>query len=188
MKLKEAASLTGALLVRKGAAVPIQLVSQAMADEQGRALPRQVLSQTLTDEQGHSLPPQLVSRALRPLALVRSSMQRPAQTLTVVPGQPPDANLTVVTGGGGGIGGGNDRAKLSLRVDRRRHLRVKVAAAHLRVRIQDILTAALDSYLSRVTPDLSGGKCECLTPADSARTDSSAPSSKPSADAGPKAG
>ncbi len=41
------------------------------------------------------------------------------------------------------------RVKLSLRLDRERHTRLRLFAAHTERHLQDILTAALDEYLDR---------------------------------------
>lgn len=53
------------------------------------------------------------------------------------------------------------RAKLSVRLDPDRHLRLKLAAAHLRRSSQAIMLDALDAYLSSVTPALDRA-CPCL--------------------------
>ena len=55
-----------------------------------------------------------------------------------------------------------DRIKLSLRLDRNAHLRLKLAAAHLRLSSQAILATALDEFLSRAAPEIMGGDCACL--------------------------
>lgn len=68
------------------------------------------------------------------------------------------------------------RVKLSLRLDAERHLRIKLAAAHLRRSAQNILTEALDHYLDDICPSLSGGECRCL--ADG--TEPSEPTAEPS--------
>ena len=49
-----------------------------------------------------------------------------------------------------------DRRRLTLRLDPERHMRLKLAAAHLDLSLQDILIAALDAYLAREAP------CACL--------------------------
>ena len=55
-----------------------------------------------------------------------------------------------------------DRRRITLRLDHKRHVRLKLAAAHLEASIQDIMTAALDAHLARVAPDIEGGFCACL--------------------------
>lgn len=53
-------------------------------------------------------------------------------------------------------------AKLTLRLDRERHLRLKLVGAHSRRSVQEILTSALDEYLDRVVPEAFNGRCACL--------------------------
>jgi hypothetical protein len=53
------------------------------------------------------------------------------------------------------------RIKLSFRLDQDRHLRLKLAAAHTDRHIQDILTAALDRYLTDLAPAVKSGGCTC---------------------------
>jgi len=54
------------------------------------------------------------------------------------------------------------RIKLSLRLTDQQHLRLKLAAAHLRQSSQTILMAALEDYLARKAPEIGGGDCACL--------------------------
>lgn len=54
------------------------------------------------------------------------------------------------------------RARVTLRLNADRHLKLKLAAAHSRKSIQAIVTAALDRYLDQTAPDLCGGACSCL--------------------------
>ena len=58
--------------------------------------------------------------------------------------------------------GDSGRVKLSLRLGAERHLRLRLAAAHLRKSLQDVLTHALDAYLDRVAPVVARGHCDCL--------------------------
>ncbi len=55
-----------------------------------------------------------------------------------------------------------DRARVTLRLDATRHLRLKLAAAHLQQSLQDVLTDALDGHLDRVVPGLLGESCACF--------------------------
>jgi hypothetical protein len=48
------------------------------------------------------------------------------------------------------------RRRLTLRLEHDRHLRLKLAAAHLGLSLQDVILAALDDHLPRVAP------CVCL--------------------------
>jgi hypothetical protein len=49
-----------------------------------------------------------------------------------------------------------ERRRLTLRLDPDRHLRLKLAAAHLGLSLQDVIVAALDDHLTRAAP------CPCL--------------------------
>ncbi len=54
------------------------------------------------------------------------------------------------------------KAKLSLRLEPVRHLRLKLAVAHLNRSAQQILIAALDRYLDEATPAVHDGGCACF--------------------------
>lgn len=58
-------------------------------------------------------------------------------------------------------GGQGKRAKLSVRLDPDRHLRLKLAAAHLRRSSQTIMIEALDAFLADMAPALATD-CACL--------------------------
>ena len=107
------ASLTSALLVRKGAAVPAGYSALAAAARAGR------------------------TRPLDP-AGVASPKRRRSERL-------PDL-----------------RTRISLRLDPERHLKLKLSAAHLHRNLQDVLIAALDSYLDQIGPTVKEGTCACL--------------------------
>ncbi len=51
---------------------------------------------------------------------------------------------------------------LSLRINSVRHLRLRLAAAHLGRSGNSLVVAALDHYLDHVLPTLLEGKCPCL--------------------------
>ena len=46
------------------------------------------------------------------------------------------------------------RKKLSLRLDRVRHFRLKLVAYHLGISAQEFLTRALESYIEQVAPEM----------------------------------
>ena len=54
------------------------------------------------------------------------------------------------------------RAKLTMRLDRERHFRLKLVAAHLKRSSQEVLTQALDAYLDQLAPAMMNGGCACL--------------------------
>ena len=55
------------------------------------------------------------------------------------------------------------RARVSVRLDRDRHLKLKLAAAHLQGSLQAIITDALDQYLDQIGPEVLQGDCNCLS-------------------------
>ena len=61
------------------------------------------------------------------------------------------------------------RVRVSLRVDRERHLRLRLMAAHTRRTIQETLLAALDAHLADHGSDILGGHCACLVEGDDRR-------------------
>lgn len=119
----EAASLTSALLVRKGRAVPAGYVSVAQAVRGDRAedIARPAPAPRLEASEAPAKP-----RAAR----------RPRKR--------------------------DPRARISLRLDDERHLRLKLTAAHLHKKLQDIVIAALDGYLEQIGPAVMNGNCACL--------------------------
>jgi hypothetical protein len=73
-------------------------------------------------------------------------------------------------GGGGGHGKDNGKTRLSLRLSSVRHLRVRLAAAHLGQSTNAIIVAGLDYYLDHVLPTLLEGRCACLERGESCAT------------------
>lgn len=122
MNAPEAASLTSALLVRKGAAVPAGYVSLA-AVVRGVRAPE-------TEESGVAALTD-VSEASPPRPRRRRSAADP-------------------------------RVRISLRLDDERHLKLKLTAAHLHKKLQDVVIAALDGYLDQIGPAVMNGSCACL--------------------------
>jgi hypothetical protein len=120
MNAPEAASLTSALLVRKGAAVPAGYVSLAAAVRGVRA-------------------PEAAEAAVTPIAEAGRAA-RPRRRRSAA----------------------DPRARISLRLDDERHLKLKLTAAHLHKKLQDVVIAALDGYLDQVGPAVMNGNCACL--------------------------
>jgi hypothetical protein len=54
------------------------------------------------------------------------------------------------------------RARVSLRLDPHRHLRLKLLSAHNRTSLQETLIAALDAYLGDEAQSVNSGNCDCL--------------------------
>jgi len=111
------ASLTSALLVRKGAAVPAGYAALAAAARAGRTL--------------------RPADAKAPGAAASLKRRRNERL--------PDL-----------------RTRISLRLDPDRYLKLKLSSAHLHQNLQEVLIAALDSYLERMGPTVKNGACACL--------------------------
>lgn len=56
----------------------------------------------------------------------------------------------------------SERTRVSVRLDRDRHLKLKLTAAHLRNSLQDIITDALDRYLEQIGSEILPNDCACL--------------------------
>jgi hypothetical protein len=52
---------------------------------------------------------------------------------------------------------------MTFRLDEARHLRLRLAAAHLQRSRQDVLTEALDRFLDQISPEILSNNCVCLT-------------------------
>jgi hypothetical protein len=58
---------------------------------------------------------------------------------------------------------GNDGiTRVSLRINSARHLRLRLAAAHLGLSNHGMMVAAIDHYLDNVLPTLMAGRCACV--------------------------
>lgn len=66
-------------------------------------------------------------------------------------------------------------ARLTLRLDEQRHLRLKLTAAHLQQSLQAVLSEALDRYLDQVSPEMLSTNCVCLAARVPPRADGSEP-------------
>ena len=132
MIIKKASPLTGSLLARKGTAMP-SFVTQIHPPME--ALPAAKATQ----------------RAF--VAANQSDEDSDAEACGACAG--PDLAR------GGNERDHRGRVKLSFRLDADRHLRLKLAAAHTDRHIQDILTTALDRYLSELAPAVKSSGCTC---------------------------
>ena len=54
-----------------------------------------------------------------------------------------------------------ERARLTLRLDPDRHLKIRIAAAHMNLKLQDIMIQALDRYLAEVKSANPDTPCNC---------------------------
>lgn len=184
MNMKAAASLTGSLLARKGAAYPASYsvptpspddaegtsdASAARAYNDPRVIasapPAPVMPTALSEpeqpiEQFQDDQPAHLSPAVDPAPAPEA---KKALDYTQVPMAEPAAatmpTATEVEAGGVGLPQTMDkmgRVRLSVRLDPDRYLRVKMASARTRWSAQDIVIAALDRYL-KGKPDTDTG-------------------------------
>jgi hypothetical protein len=165
MNMKAAASLTGSLLARKGAAYPAAYSAPSTSSDsdssdssQARAYndPRVIAS----------APPAPVAPAAMSAPAPQHGEQfqdgRPASIVKPEPVTPEPAPVSMTPPPAPAIGGVPDaaesvglpqtmdkmgRVRLSVRLDPDRYLRVKMASARTRWSAQDIVIAALDRYL-----------------------------------------
>lgn len=138
MSNRSAASLTGSLLVRKGAAAPSPFKFEAGKREaRTDAPPRRRFTPKLAPS-----PESLRADNDKPAkAAKRSGKPRPAPS--------------------GGEGSSEIR-RFTLRLSPDQHLRLRIASVHLGKSGQKLLLQALDEYLDRVAPELRDGNCACI--------------------------
>lgn len=75
---------------------------------------------------------------------------------------PPPATTYAAAAIGGPSSTAGRRARVSVRLDRERHLKLKLTAAHLQRTLQDVITDALDRYLEQLGPEVLRTDCACL--------------------------
>jgi hypothetical protein len=135
------APLTGTLLSSKGAAAPSNSVTSLMDDFAVEALaavqPRIRPTPSSHDNPGSGR---------------RTSAGVHQENVRAVTPPGPKENTAAT----------QERIKLSLRLSTAQHLRLKLAAAHLRVSSQVLLMTALDDYLAKAAPAIRDGECRCL--------------------------
>jgi hypothetical protein len=142
------APLTAALLANKGAAAPSRSVSSLLSSfaEEELAATHPVQAPRAKAE--------ATAAAARPVDQARQAARASGS------GGAPRKAATVPA---------KDRIKLSLRLTEEEHLRLKLAAAHMRESSQTILMMALEDYLKRLAPDVRSGDCACLMSAADGR-------------------
>ena len=114
-----------------------------------------VLSSALLARKGSALPTGYTPIRAQDVGAVRSANEYggkpqpgPTPALVAVGGPPPTES---------------GRARVSVRLDRERHLKLKLTAAHLQSSLQDIFTDALDRYLEQIGPEVLRNDCACLS-------------------------
>lgn len=89
-------------------------------------------------------------------------------------GGPPPITNSMAGGSGGSTSAGGERSRVSVRLDRERHLKLKLTAAHLDSSLQDVMTDALDRYLEQLGPEVLRNDCACLGMKDGGMTNGAA--------------
>ncbi len=129
-QVKAAASLSSSLLLLKGRTNPAALVDQILGEV--NAARAAGTPAELQRAEG----PQLT----RTYERVEANVVMPWRGPVAEPRRPVLENVS--------------RKKLSLRLDRVRHFRLKLVAFHLGISAQEFMTRALESYIEQVAPDM----------------------------------
>lgn len=142
MKQLKTASLSSSLLLLKGRTNPAALVDQILSELNANRVPAA---------------PAQVERG------TSSRLRERAEPAVVVPWQNSAAAVRRP------VLENVSRKKLSLRLDRVRHFRMKLVAYHLGISAQELMTRALESYIERVAPEMARTKplppAELMSPA-----------------------
>lgn len=147
--MKAAASLTGSLLARKGAAYPASYSAPSSAPTES--------SSVSTDSRAYNDPRVIASAPPAPPAPPATEAPQMQDGRFVEDLTPVGSHSSVASDAAESVdSGGADlpqamdkmgRVRLSVRLDPDRYLRVKMASARTRWSAQDIVIAALDRYL-----------------------------------------
>lgn len=128
MAMSQPAVLSGAMLARKGAAVPSGYTPMR---------PRDISS-------------------------AGSAAGNAARNASQNAGDPAPASGCMAAAVGGPPPAEGERTRVSVRLDRERHFKLKLTAAHLESSLQDVITDALDRYLEQLGPEVLRNDCACL--------------------------
>lgn len=166
---KEVAMLTSGLLARKGAAIPASL-GLAPFPSAGPAQPATPPQPAPTASLRATAPapasprieswPPLPFPGLR--AAPRPTPDAPAPEAKAKDAPPAASADTRMAEALDALPADGKLAKVSLRLDPARHLKLRLAAAHQRRSGQQILLAALDAYVEAIVPAVMDGDCACL--------------------------
>ncbi len=159
----KAASLTSALLARKGAASPVGGFALPPPAEPKASRPVAPGPVTLAFPVAPSEP--AIRKAKSGCASAvptpdRAASRAPALVASLQPCPDPAARMPGAAPPSTG-GEPSEQSKLTLRVDRDMHLRLKLLAAHLHRSAQDIMLEALDEHLERIGPQIASNACAC---------------------------
>ena len=131
----KAAPLSGSLLVRKGAAAPADL-------------------SLIPAARRHTARVQAMEPSLSPAGDPNASKTNGRRPKVEKTADDRSSRCVQATAG--------PTAKFTLRLDRERHLRLKLLAAHLHLSAQELLVEALDAYFDQRIPEAISNNCSCL--------------------------
>lgn len=139
--MKRMASLSGSLLSMKGRGSPAKLIDKLVSDLGGVAR---------APESGRwEAAEQMRNDYQRPLTAVPPRVAPAVSNTPVVVSLPAAGNNIDRR-----VASTSFRRKLSVRIDSSRHMKLKLAAIHLGMTAQELITRALDRYLESVPPEL----------------------------------
>jgi len=144
MSNRTAASLTGSLLVRKGAAAPSPLGRELGVD---------------APPPGRYVPAPERAQDARSMVALRVANDKPAMAPRM--NDKPHVAVAKTASAASGAEPPASR-RFTLRLSQDQHKQLRLASVHLGLSGQKMLLKALDEYLGRIAPELAGGNCACI--------------------------
>jgi len=117
-----------------------------------------VLSGAMLARKGAAVPSGYTPLRLRDVNTARGA----ARNATANAGDAVQASSCVAAAFGDTSATDGERSRVSVRLDRDRHFKLKLTAAHLESSLQDVITDALDRYLEQLGPEVLRIDCACL--------------------------
>jgi len=121
-----------------------------------------VLSSAMLARKGAAVPTGYTPMRPRDVDTARSAAGSAAGSANENVGHPPPVTNCAAAAIGGPSSTESGRTRVSVRLDRERHLKLKLTAAHLQSSLQDVITDALDRYLEQLGPEVLRNDCACL--------------------------
>ncbi|WP_321389274.1 hypothetical protein [Emcibacter sp.] len=165
MTMRKEARLTGSLLARKGRAIPSPSSPKFSAPainrfehiEQGNTA-------EVKPEAGKSESPlENTIGTVRKLAEIQGKKVSPTdEKTTSMASKIFGRRKKVDAGTKASKAAAGKRVAMTLRMNEEDHLKLRLYSAHTRMSCQEVLTEALDMYLSHQSEDMNAKKCSCL--------------------------
>ncbi|MCZ6858884.1 MAG: hypothetical protein O7I42_01150 [Alphaproteobacteria bacterium] len=156
MRNRNAASLTGSLLVRKGAAEPSPFGHGASLDAPTPS--RFAPMQSPIPSQGAPSPaPFRTANDKLTEAVGESGKTVAAAKQNDKPVESSAKTRIAPTGDGS-----SEVRRFTLRLSQDQHLKLRIASVHLGLSGQKLILEAVNEYLERVAPELRDGNCACI--------------------------